>query len=108
MIDITEPITRVTQNSDATTLRWSHAGGRSRLANGVRVTLEFNRSLPLPAGETVRVRYDFTGNGAFLDCVGIAQATHVAARRGHLVTFHYRLSHWVPPSTLSRIREMHT
>ena len=60
----------------------------------LRVTLEFNRSAPLSPGQEVRWRYDF-GDGHLLDCVGIPQQTHVVARRGHLVVFHYRLSHWI-------------
>jgi len=81
MIEIAERITRVTTSSGIPT--------------GVRVTLEFNRSVPLSPGQAVRWRHDFTGNGHFRDCVGIPQPTHVVARRGHLVVFHYRLSQWI-------------
>ena len=84
--------------------------GRSQVADvtraptGARVTLEFSRSVPLSPGQQVRVRYDLTGDGHFLDCVGIPQHTYIVARRGHLVVFHYRLSHWITPAALSRIR----
>ena len=113
MIEISERITRVTTSSDVISPSRPELAARSQVANGARaptgarVTLEFSRSVPLSPGQQVRLRYDFTGNGHFLDCVGIPQHTYVVARRGHLVVFHYRLSHWVTPSALSRIREMH-
>jgi hypothetical protein len=80
MIEIAERITRMTT--------------AERVPTGVRVTMEFNRSAPLSAGQEVRWRYD-SGDGHLQDCVGIPQPTHVVARRGHLVVFHYRLSHWI-------------
>ncbi len=89
MIEIAERITRVTTSNN------SHSALRAGGAAGVRVTLEFSRSVPLSAGQEVRWRYDSTGNGHFLDCVGIPHPTHIVARRGHLVVFHYRLSHWI-------------
>jgi hypothetical protein len=107
MMDISDRITRVTTSSDLVSPPWLEGAGRSQVANGARaptgarVTLEFNRSVPLSVGQQVRVRYDFTGGGRFLDCVGVPEATHTVARRGQLVTFHYRLSHWITPSTLS-------
>ena len=95
MIEIAERITRVTTSSN------SHSALR---AAGVRVTLEFSRSVPLSPGQEVRWRYDFTGDGHFLDCVGIPQPTHIVARRGQLVVFHYRLSHWVTKRAQARVR----
>ena len=112
MIDISERITRVTTNSDPIIPPRPKAAGRSQVANvaraptGARVTLEFSRSVPLSPGQQVRVRYDFTGDGHFLDCVGIPQHTYFVARRGQLVVFHYRLSHWITPAALARIRAM--
>ena len=112
MIDISERITRVTTNSDPITPPRPRAAGRSQVADitraptGARVTLEFSRSVPLSPGQQVRVRYDFTGDGHFLDCVGVPQHTYFVARRGHVVVFHYRLSHWITPAALLRIRAM--
>ena len=93
MIEISERITRVTTNSDQ--IAPSQAPNCARAPTGTRVTLEFNRSVPLSPGEAVRLRYDLEGEGRFRDCVGIAQPTHTVARRGHLAVFHYRLSHWI-------------
>ena len=90
MIEIAERITRVTTSSGAPA--------------GVRVTLEFSRSVPLSPGQEVRWRYDFTGDGHFLDCVGIPQPTHIVARRGQLVVFHYRLSHWITKRDIPRAK----
>jgi hypothetical protein len=81
MIEIDERITRVTR--------------AERVPTGVRVTLEFNRSAPLTAGQKVRCHYHFEADGRSLDCVGIPQPTHVVARRDHLDVFHYRLSQWI-------------
>jgi hypothetical protein len=101
MIDISERITRKTMSSDPNSpLR---AEG-TRAPPGVRATLEFNRSVPLTPGQEVRLRYDLTGDGHFLDCVGIPQLTHTVARLGQPVVIHYRLSHWITPATLSRLR----
>ena len=85
MIEIAERITRVTT--------------AERVPTGVRITLEFNRSAPLSPGQEVRWRYD-PGDGHLLDCVGVPQQTHVVARCGHLVVFHYRLSHWIASTPL--------
>jgi len=110
MIEISERITRVTTSSDPIPPPTPRVAARSQVAtvarapSGARVTVEFSRSVPLSPGQQVRVRYDFTGEGHYMDCVGIPQHTYVVARRGHLVVFHYRLSHWITPSTLSRIR----
>ena len=110
MMEISERITRVTTSSDPISPLWQEDAGRSKVANGTRaptgarVTLEFSRIVPLSAGQEVRVRYDFTGDGSFLDCVGVPQPTHIVARRGQLVVFHYRLSHWIKPLRLSLIR----
>lgn len=101
MIEIAERITRVTTSND------SNSALQAKGATGVRVTLEFSRTVALSPGQEVRWRYDATGDGHFLDCVGIPQPTHFVARPGHLGGFHYRLSHWITPSTLSRSREMH-
>ena len=112
MIEISERITRVTTRSDPIAAPTPGVAGRSQVTNvaraptGARVTLEFSRSVPLSPGQQVRVRYDLTGDGHFLDCVGIPQHTYFVARRGHLVVFHYRLSHWITPAALSRIREV--
>jgi len=91
MMEISERITRVTTSSDPA----SRVANGARAPTGARVTMEFNRSMPLPEGQAVRVRYDFTGDGRFLDCVAVPRLTHTVARRGHLVVFHYRLSHWI-------------
>jgi hypothetical protein len=80
MIEIAERITRMTT--------------AEHLPAGVRVTLEFNRSAALSPGQEVRWRYD-SGDGPLLECIGIPHPTHVVARRGHLVVYHYRLSHWI-------------
>lgn len=85
MIEIAERITRVTT--------------AERIPTGVRVTLEFNRSAALSPGQAVRWRYD-SGDGHLLDCVGIPQPTHVVARLGQLVVFHYRLSHWIASTAM--------
>ena len=98
MIEIAERITRVTTSNN------SHSALRAAGAAGVRVTLEFSRSVPLSPGQEVRWRYDSTGNGHFLDCVGIPLPTHTVARRGHLVVFHYRLSHWITKRDIPRAR----
>ncbi len=106
MIEISERITRVT-SSDPIAPPAPRVAGRSQVARaptGARVTLDFSRSVPLSPGQQVRVRYDLTGDGHVLDCVGIPQHTYLVARRGHLVVFHYRLSHWITPAALSRIR----
>jgi len=95
MINISERVTRVTTSNDANSPLW---------APGVRATLEFNRSVALSPGKEVRLRYDLTGDGHFLDCVGIPQLTHTIARRGQMVVIHYRLSHWITPAKLSRLR----
>ena len=101
MIEISERITRITTSSDHISPLWPAVTGQSQVGNGahtptgIRVTLEFNRSVPLLPGETVRCRYDLAGDGRFRECVGIAQPTHTVARRGHVVVFHYRLSHWL-------------
>ena len=108
MIEISERITRVTTSSDPISRMGPEFAGGSQLPNGARaptgarVTLEFTRSTPLSPGQEVRLRYDFAGDGRLLDCVGIAQPTHIVARHGHLVAYHYRLSHWITPSMLSR------
>ena len=104
MIEISERITRVTASSDPISPQVANG---AHAPTGARVTLEFSRSRPLSAGQEVRVRYDFSGNGRLLDCVGIPQPTYVVARRGRLVVFHYRMSHWITPTTLARIREIH-
>jgi hypothetical protein len=110
MIEISERITRVITSSDPISPQRPKVAGRSQVANvartptGARVTLEFSRSVPLSPGQQVRVRYDFTGDGHFLDCIGIPQHTYFVARRGHLAVFHYRLSHWLTSAALSRIR----
>jgi hypothetical protein len=101
MIRISERITRVTTSSDVESAQFANGG---RASAGVRATLEFNRSVALPPGQEVRLRYDLTGDGHFLDCVGIPKLTHVVARRGHVVVIHYRLSHWITPATLSRLQ----
>lgn len=80
MIEISERITRVTTSTDTPT--------------GARVTVGFCRSVPLSPGQAVRLRY-VAGNGRLQDWVEIAHPTHIVARRGHLVAFHYRLSHWI-------------
>jgi|SRR5688572_4805209 len=104
MIEISERITRVTMSSDSIPRSWPLDATQSRLPTagraptGSRVTLEFSRLAPLPPGEAVRVRYDFAGDGQLVDCVGVAQRTHVVARHGQLVAFHYRLSHWISGS----------
>ena len=73
MIDICERITRVTTNSDPISSPWPEWPARSRVAKGARaptgarVTLEFTRSAPVTAGQEVRLRYDFMGNGHFVD-----------------------------------------
>jgi hypothetical protein len=103
MIEISEQITRVTTSSDPITPPRPNI---ARAPTGARVTLEFSRSVPLSPGQQVRVRYDFAGDGHFLDCVGVPQHTYFVARRGHLDVFHYRLSHWIAPAALSRIRAM--
>ena len=90
MIEIDERITRVTTSSGAPA--------------GIRVTLEFSRSAPLSQGQEVRWRYDFAGDGHFLDCVGIPQPTHIVARRGQLAVFHYRLSHWITQRDIPRAK----
>jgi len=97
MIESTERITRVTTSSNSHTVQWEEGAGGSqvRVPNGVRITLEFSRSVPLPPGQEMRWRYAISGDGRFQDCVGIPQPTHVVARRGHLVLFHYRLSQWI-------------
>lgn len=101
MIEISERITSVTTHSATTTPLWpglagrSEVGGGARATSGARVTLEFSRSVPLSPGQTVRLRYDFAGDGRLREFSGIAQLTHTVARRGHLVVFHYRLSHWI-------------
>jgi hypothetical protein len=84
MIDMSDKITRLTTND-------------GRRVPGARVTLDFCSSLPLPPDVAVRLRYDLAGDGHFRDCAGIAQLTHTVARRGQLVVFHYRLSHWIAP-----------
>ena len=89
MIEIAGRITRVTTSGSAPA--------------GVRVTLEFSRTVRLSPGQEVRWRHDF-GEGHFLDCVGIPQPTHIVARRGHLVVFHYRLSHWITKRDQARVR----
>ena len=91
MIEILERISRVTE-SGATP---APAAGSTRAPTGTRVTLEFTRSVPLSAGQTVRLRYDLAADGRFRDCVGIAEPTHVVARRGRPVVFHYRVSQWI-------------
>ena len=112
MIEISERITRITMSSDSIPRSWPLGAAQSPLAivgrapNGARVTLEFSRLAPLPPGESVRVSYDLAGNGRLVDCVGVAQRTHVVARHGQLVAFHYRLSHWISGATLSGIREV--
>ena len=85
MIDMSDRITRVSTNKG------------ERASTGARVTLDFCDSVPLPPGQAVRLRYDLAGDGHFRDCAGIAQLTHTVARRGQLVVFHYRLSHWIAP-----------
>jgi hypothetical protein len=110
MIEISERITRVSTGSDPISPLWPEVAGRSQLANGARaptgarVTLEFTRSAALSPGQKVRLRYDFTGNGHFANCVGIPQATHIVARRGHVVVFHYRLSHWIASRDMHALR----
>ena len=86
MIDMSDRITRVSTNKG------------ERTSTGARVTLDFCDSVPLPPGQAVRLRYDLAGDGHFRDCAGIARLTHTVARRGQLVVFHYRLSHWIAPS----------
>jgi hypothetical protein len=113
MIEISERITRATMSSDSLPRSWPLGAAQSQFAadgrppTGTRVTLEFSRLAPLPPGEAVRVRYDFAGNGQLVDCVGVAQRTHVVARHGQLVAFHYRMSHWISGSTPSGFREVH-
>lgn len=80
MVEISEQITRVTTSSDT--------------SDGARVTLGFSRSVPLAPGQVVRLQYDLA-EGRTQECVGIAQPTHTVARRGEMVVFHYRLSHWI-------------
>jgi len=92
MIDLSGRITRVTTSSDPISRKLANG---ARAPTGARVTLEFTRTAPLSAGQEVRLRYDIVGNGHFRDCIGIPQPTHSVARRGHLVVFHYRLSHWI-------------
>jgi hypothetical protein len=101
MIDISERITRVTTSNALNSPLWAEG---ARAPAGIRATLEFNRNVPLAPGQEVRLRYDLTGNGHFLDCVGIPQLTHTIARRGQPMVIHYRLSHWIIPATLSRLR----
>ncbi len=114
MLNISERITRVTALSGAVASLWPEAAARSQIASvprattGARVTLEFSSSVPLSPGEAVCLRYDLAGDGRLQECAGVAQLTHTVARRGHLVVFHYRLSHWVTASTLPPIREMKT
>jgi hypothetical protein len=112
MIEISERITRVTMSSDAALSPLEGAGPSrlpraARAPTGARVTLDFSRTRPLTDGEVVRLRYDFAGDGNLRECAGIAWLTHTVERPGHLVVFHYRLSHWITPSMLAPIREKH-
>jgi hypothetical protein len=112
MIEISKRITSVTTSSDPISRSWPEGAGRSQASNraraptGARVTLEFSLNVPLSEGQEVRVRYDFAGDGRLMDCVGIPQPTYIVARRGRLVVFHYRLSHWITPSKLLLIRQL--
>src|SRR5678815_363091 len=96
MIDMSDRITRVSTNQG------------ERMSTGARVTLDFCDSVPLPPGQAVRLRYDLAGDGQFRDCAGIARLTHTVARRGHLVVFHYRLSHWIAPLTSAPVQKAHS
>jgi len=99
MIEISERITRVTTSADTT-------GPRSgRASTGARVTLDFNRTRPLSSGQVVRLRYDIAGDGNLRECAGVAWLTHTVVRPGHLVVFHYRLSHWITAAMLAPMRE---
>lgn len=87
MIDMSAGITRISTNKG------------ERASTGARITLDFCDSVPLPPGQAVRLRYDLAGDGHFRDCVGVARLTHTVARRGQLIIYHYRLSHWIAPVT---------
>lgn len=72
-------------------------------AAGVRVTVEFSRSEPIPPNSPVRVCYDIAENGGLREIVGIPQLTHVTAgqsRPGR--SYHYRLSHWIAAPSVMR------
>jgi hypothetical protein len=98
MIEIEERITRMTRSSGATTPPWPP--GAASAPTGTRVTLEFTRTVPLSSGQTVRLRYDLTGDGRIRDCVGVAKPTHIVARPGRMVLFHYRMSQWIAQSDM--------
>ena len=110
MIEITNGINRICMGTDTLVpLAWEIAAvapGSSpvRSPTGARVTLDFSRDAPLPAGERVRVLYDFAGDGV-REAVGVAIPIRAVTRWGQSVVYHYRLSHWIVPAALLQFVE---
>lgn len=93
MIEINDGFTSISAGHDV-------IDGLSRVATGARVTVEFQREVPLAPAASVRVRYEFAGSGDWREYTGIPQPIRSVVRWGRAVVHYYRLSYWIAPSAL--------
>jgi hypothetical protein len=94
MMEITEGFTSISAGSD------NIEGSARRSPTGARIVVEFRSDESLAAGQPVTVRYDFAGDGALREGMGIARPTRTVVRWGRAVQYHYRVSYWIAPSAL--------
>jgi hypothetical protein len=69
---------------------------------GARVVLEFSRRVPFPPESVVHVCYDFVGNGLLRETYGTPPYTHTKFAADGDVSYHYRLSYWIPTPRIMR------
>jgi hypothetical protein len=108
VIDVTEGFTSIEVASDGfphfnvngyvATSREQSAARRN--STGARVTVEFSRRGRLPPNTDIRVRYDIAENGELREILGVPQLTHITVPHGTGAAYHYRMSHWIPASSV--------
>ena len=101
MIEISEGFTEIAIGSDVVKAQLRDPLTASRVASGARVTLRFQRHVPLPPRATVRVRYDLAENGCEREVQGVPQLSHTVVE-GEQVLYHYRLAYWLAPHAIMR------
>jgi hypothetical protein len=101
LIEITDGFTDIDIGTDVIKAQLRDPLTSTRVASGARVTLRFQRPVPLPPRTAVNLRYDLAENGCEREVQGVPQMSHTVMEGGQ-VRYHYRLSYWLAPHALMR------
>jgi hypothetical protein len=101
LIEINDGFTEIAIGSDVIKAQLRDPLTSARVASGARITLKFQRRVPLPPRSVVNVRYDLAENGCEREVQGVPQLSHTVME-GEQVIYHYRLAYWLAPHALMR------